>query len=58
MSGNSKGRLLGKDSGAGSQDPQQGGQGKAVSDKDTVPWHLNKKAEQVSDSNQGQLTYQ
>lgn len=43
MPRNSKGSLLGKDSGAGSQEPQQGGQGKAHSDKDTVPWHLNKK---------------
>lgn len=53
MSGNSKGRLLGKDSAAGSQEPQQGGQGKALSDKDTVPCHLNKK-----ESSQGQLTHQ
>lgn len=53
MPRNSKGRLLGKDSRVGSQEPQKGGQGKALSDKDTVPWHLNKK-----ESNQGQLTYQ
>lgn len=53
MSGHSKGRLLGLDSGAGSQEPQQGGQGKALSNKDTVPWHLNKK-----ESNQSQLMYQ
>lgn len=51
-----KGQLLGKKSGAGSQESQQGGQGQALSDKGTVPWHLNKK-EQVHDSSQGQLTY-
>lgn len=56
MSGSSKGRLLGKESGAGSQESQQGEQGKALSDKGTVPRHLNREAEQVRDSNQGQLT--
>ena len=55
MSASSKGRLLGKGSGAGSQESQQD---KALSDKGTVPQHLNNKAEQVRDSNQGQLTYQ
>lgn len=55
-SGSSKGRLLGKES--GSQESQEGGQGQAQSDKGTVPQHLNTKAEQDRDSNQGQLTCQ
>ncbi|KAK4827845.1 hypothetical protein QYF61_021982 [Mycteria americana] len=58
MSGSSKGRLLGKESGAGSQESQQGRQGKALSDKGTVPRHLNRKAEQVHDSNQANRVHE
>lgn len=58
MSGSSKGRLLGKESGAGSHKSHQGGHGKTLSDRGTIPQHPNKKAEQVHDSRQGQQTRQ